>query len=72
MASSQSTLSAPGQAYNPKNPTVNPEKVMISGDDILIEYAERLVSHLKKISEVQLKAQHKTAILKFIAHYVWH
>ena len=48
------------------------EKVMISGDDILIEYAERLVQHLKKISEVSLKPHHKTMFLKFITHYVWH
>jgi len=48
------------------------EKVMISGDDILIEYTERLVGHLKKTSESSLKQSNKTQLLKFISHYVWH
>ena len=48
------------------------EKVMISGDDILIEYAERIVAHLKVRTESALKASHKQQILKFISHYVWH
>ena len=48
------------------------EKVLITGDDILIEYVQRLVSALKSIQESILKCNWIYAINKFICHNVWH
>lgn len=49
------------------------EKVLITGDDILIEYVERLMNQLKVLrEETLLQDQWKKAIEKFITHYVWH
>jgi len=47
-------------------------KVLITGDDILIEYTERLMSALKQVSEPQLRVAWKNSIEKFLQHYVWH
>lgn len=51
--------------------TKDGESISISGDDILIEYCERLVLALQKVTETQLNPSHLTNILKFINHYVW-
>ena len=49
------------------------EKVLITGDDILIEYVDRLMNQLKIMGEESLlQEQWKKAIEKFITHYVWH
>ena len=48
------------------------EKVLITGDDILIEYCERLMSALKQINETLLKVSWRQNIEKFITHKVWH
>ena len=48
------------------------DKVMITGDDILIEYVERLHNALKQINEANLKVSWKSCIDKFVGHYVWH
>jgi hypothetical protein len=48
------------------------EKVLITGDDILIEYCERLMNCLKHINETMLKVSWRTCIDKFITHKVWH
>jgi len=49
------------------------EKVLITGDDILIEYVDRLMNQLKVMGdEALLQDQWKKAIEKFITHYVWH
>lgn len=49
------------------------EKVLITGDDILIEYVDRLMNQLKIMNdEVLLQETWKKAIEKFITHYVWH
>jgi hypothetical protein len=47
-------------------------KVMITGDDILIEYVQRLVKTLSYVSEEVLSLQQVEKMEKFIQHYVWH
>ncbi len=44
---------------------------MITGDDILIEYVERIMNALKQINETSLKITWRACIEKFIMHYVW-
>jgi hypothetical protein len=47
--------------------------VLITGDDILIEYVERLMTGIKNVSEESLLSENwKIALEKFITHYVWH
>ena len=48
------------------------DKILITGDDILIEYVERLMNALKQVSETSLKVSQCACIEKFISHYVWH
>jgi len=48
---------------------------MITGDDILIEYVERLCKYLSTNftePEVQLNDNNILKIEKFVTHYVWH
>lgn len=45
---------------------------MITGDDILIEYVNRLMIAVRSIKENMLKAQWIYQIEKFIKHTVWH
>jgi len=47
-------------------------KIIITGDDVLIEYVHRLISALSLIPEDSLSADIKLAIDKFVLHYVWH
>ena len=47
--------------------------MLITGDDILIEYVDRLMNQLKMMGEESLLQESwKKAIEKFITHYVWH
>lgn len=49
------------------------EKVLITGDDILIEYVDRLMNQVRNLGdEGLLQEQWKKSIEKFITHYVWH
>lgn len=48
------------------------EKVIITGDDVLIEYVSRLIGALSAISEANLTTDIRLGIDKFILHYVWH
>jgi len=49
------------------------EKVLITGDDILIEYVDRLMNQLKEMDdEALLQEGWRRSIEKFITHYVWH
>jgi len=51
----------------------NTEKVLITGDDILIEYVDRLIQQLQGLSsEAYLSEFQRNSIEKFITHYVWH
>ena len=52
--------------------SVGREKLLITGDDVLIEYVHRLMIAVQSIKEVMLKPQWKHQIEKFIKHYVWH
>jgi hypothetical protein len=46
---------------------------LITGDDILIEYVERLMNAIKTLgSEDLLQDQWRVALDRFITHYVWH
>lgn len=61
------------KASSSQNEKIQQEKVLITGDDILIEYVDRLMNQLKLMGEEQLlQDQWKKAIEKFITHYVWH
>ena len=51
---------------------INGDKVTISGDDVLIDYSERLARALQRVPEYQLRPYHHSQVLKFISHYVWH
>jgi hypothetical protein len=46
--------------------------VLITGDDILIEYVDRLMREIKDVNDSDLKSTWKVQIEKFITHYVWH
>jgi hypothetical protein len=48
------------------------DKIIITGDDVLIEYVHRLITSLSVVSEDILNPDIKLAIDKFILHYVWH
>ena len=48
------------------------DKVLITGDDILIEYVERIMNALKQVNESSLKVSWRASLDKFISHYVWH
>jgi hypothetical protein len=48
------------------------EKLLITGDDVLIEYVHRLMLAVQSIKEAMLKPAWKNQIEKFIKHYVWH
>ena len=54
------------------NATGTQERVLITGDDILIEYVERLMNEIKNVNDNDLKVSWKNQIEKFITHYVWH
>lgn len=56
-------------------PNINShQKIMITGDDILIEYVTRLMKMFSsnKIREEELSNEQQTKIEKFITHYVWY
>jgi len=46
--------------------------VLITGDDILIEYVDRLMTEIKQFMDQEFKAPTRNAIEQFISHYVWH
>lgn len=47
------------------------EKIVITGDDIIMEYLERLINLLQSLSEKMLLSRWKRSLEKFIGHYVW-
>lgn len=63
---------APPPPPNPEPEQQNTEKLMITGDDVLIEYVARLMIAIKSIREKLLRQSWKHCIDKFIKHYVWH
>jgi hypothetical protein len=54
------------------SPESRKDKLLITGDDILIEYVARLMIAVKSIKENMLKPQWIYNIEKFIKHNVWH
>ena len=47
--------------------------MLITGDDILIEYVDRLMNTIKNVGGDHLLLDNwKIALDKFITHYVWH
>jgi hypothetical protein len=48
------------------------DKLLITGDDVLIEYVHRLMLAVQSIKEPAFRPQWKVQIEKFIKHYVWH
>ena len=47
-------------------------KVVITGDDVLIEYVSRLIKILKDVPETTNAPLVEDSIEKFISHFVWH
>lgn len=53
-----------------KKPAKSPsENVIITGDDVLIEYVKRLINCLKNVKSIS--KQEKENFEAFISHYVW-
>ena len=52
------------------------QKVVITGDDVLIEYVKRLIKILKDIFSTSLETLNLPQIMEcienFIGHFVWH
>jgi predicted metal-dependent hydrolase len=46
--------------------------LLITGDDVLIEYVARLMIAVKSVKEHLMRPAWKNQIEKFIKHYVWH
>lgn len=51
--------------------TTDSQKVVVTGDDVLIEYVRRILNCLKNLAESRLGSQEKSSFEKFITHYVW-
>lgn len=47
-------------------------KVVITGDDVLIEYVSRLINKVESMTEGQIGKNQCECIENFITHYVWH
>jgi hypothetical protein len=47
-------------------------RVVITGDDILIEYVRRVAAALKPLSDTSLPADVFAQLSKFITHHFWH
>lgn len=50
---------------------IRPGQVIISGDDLLVEYISRLVCALMALPEQAIKTSWKAAIETFLSHSVW-
>lgn len=49
----------------------NNSKIMITGDDILIEYVTRLVKAMNMVQVELVQQSHLQSMDKFVTHYVW-
>lgn len=54
-----------------KAPETN-DKIIITGDDVLIEYVQRMINALTVLTEDSLTPDIRLGLDKFILHYVWH
>jgi hypothetical protein len=55
---------------------LNSSKIVITGDDILIEYVSRIVNDLRKIDEEfndegELSEEVRASVKLFVEHHVW-
>jgi len=48
------------------------EKVLITGDDILIEYVDRVIQRVNQYNSRDLREEWTSCMDKFSNHYVWH
>ncbi len=46
-------------------------KVVITGDDVLIEYVKRLIHCVKNLLEAEIGKREADSFEKFLTHYVW-
>jgi hypothetical protein len=46
-------------------------KLIITGDDILIEYLSRVLHACKSVTSEKLRSEWKNALDKFVSHYIW-
>ena len=60
---------ATASAFSTEEPA---EKLLITGDDVLIEYVTRLIIAVKSFTEGSLRNNWRMAMESFITHYVWH
>jgi hypothetical protein len=47
-------------------------KISLTGDDILMEYMQRLIDILTNIRDNLMKVSWSKPLKKFCAHYIWH
>lgn len=52
--------------------STQPPKIVITGDDILIEYVQRVSTALATISEELIPLKTVSKIEKFVTHHIWH
>lgn len=48
------------------------QSIIITGDDVLIEYVNRIIIGLKKLSSAEKHPEIESVIELFIGYYVWH
>ena len=70
--SEQQTSSKLNKNAPTQQPAKQSTKVMITGDDILIEYVSRLVKNLNLLQGENMQIVQVERVEKFISHYVWH
>ena len=77
LASSGSGQSSVGVAASTQLSSEQPKsqdkkaKIMITGDDILIEYVTRLVKLLHNMHQEMVPSSKLSCMEKFVTHYVW-
>ena len=48
------------------------EKILITGDDVLIEYVHRMVGAMKSLGDSAIEPLQRSCVEKFVMHVVWH
>lgn len=61
-----------GPKTSMKTPEASNDKIIITGDDVLIEYVQRLINGLTVLSDDSLSSDIRLSVDKFVNHYVWH
>lgn len=70
----ETSTNASASGGSQSGPANSQQKIMITGDDILIEYVTRLMKAFSNnmIKEEDLTNEQQQKIEKFITHYVWY